>query len=198
MDYINLDMMFDGNHYLLVKKNSNEIFNSDKKQEIYKSNDGVVIAKEIKPVKKDAKVYKLYEVHDDDTLQKLTKRFFQEFPTTRKYYTESQLINEIIDTNGLKKSTGSLSGTNFLTIPAYLSVGEEEDYPDYEEHFVTVHEQNYYQIVLNEGYTNDSDEIQRLADEMRKLNGSDKPIVFSTIKIPCVKKYRVEHPSIKR
>lgn len=207
MDYVNLDMVLSDNRFILVKKDNFEMFNKDKstnEQQVYKSSDGVVIAKEIKqtPISKikDAKIYKLYEIQKDDTLQTLVRRFLNEFPATRKYYTESQLINEIVSTNGLRNSSNSLSGINFLTIPSYLSVDneEKEEFPDYEEHFVTVHEQNYYQIVLNEGYTNDSDEILRLSEEMKELNGTEKPVVFSTIKIPCVKKYRMEHPTRKR
>ena len=207
MDYINLDMVLSNNRFTLVKNDNIDMFNNDRSTEdnqVYKSNDGVVIAKEIKqtPVSKikDAKIYKLYEIKKDDTLQTLVRRFLDEFPTTRKYYTESQLINEIVSTNGLRNSSNSLSTINFLTIPSYLSVSEEEkeELPDYEEHFVTVNEQNYYQIVLNEGYTNDSDEIQRLADEMKELNGTEKPTIFSKIQIPCVRKYKIEHPTRKR
>ncbi len=207
MDYVNLDMVLSDNRFTLVKNDNIEIFNKDrstKEQQVYKSSDGVVIAKEIKqtPISriKDAKIYKLYEIQKDDTLQTLVRRFLNEFPTTRKYYTESQLINEIVSTNGLRNSSNSLSTINFLTIPSYLSVSEEEkeELPDYEEHFVTVHEQNYYQIVLNEGYTNDSDEILRLSEEMKELNGTEKPTIFSKIQIPCVRKYKIEHPTRKR
>ena len=207
MDYVNLDMVLSDNRFTLVKTDNIEAFNKDRstnEQQVYKSSDGLVIAKEKKqtPISriKDAKIYKLYEIQKDDTLQTLVKRFLNENPVTRKYYTESQLINEIVSTNGLKDSSNSLSGINFLTIPSYLSVPDEEkeELPDYEEHFVTVHEQNYYQIVLNEGYTNDSDEILRLSEAMKELNGTDKPIVFSKIKIPCVRKYRMEHPTRKR
>ena len=150
MNYINIDL-FDSEdkHYKLTKKDSNEMFENDDKNvkagnEVYKSNDGVVVAKDITigPVKpKDAKVYKLYPIEQDDTLRKVVERFLEEYPTTRKYYTESQLINEIVGQNGLRKSVGSLAGIYHLTIPAYLPVEKKgleqlESLPAYQEHTV--------------------------------------------------------------
>ncbi len=203
MDYINLDIIDKiSDNYTLIKDTKKEIFQEN--AEIYKSSDGVVLAKDIekKPISnpKDVKVYKLYEVQQDDTLQKLVRRFLEEYPITKRYYTESQLCNEIVNTNGLRNNSNNLSGINFLTIPSYLPIEkqEEEELPDYEEHFVTINEQNYYQIVLNLGYTSDSDEIQEIAAKMQEINGNTKPVVFSNIKVPCVKKYKMEHSGKKR
>ena len=107
------------------------------------------------------------------------------------------MCNEIISTNGLRNNPKSLAGLNFLTIPAYISVDKKEeinleDFPEYDEHFVTIYERAYYQIVINLNYTTDQDEILRLSQLLRDLNGNDKPEIFSIIKVPNVQRYKLE------
>lgn len=208
MTYADIDLLeIINGKFVLIKHNNNEMFEETQEEkkhkngdEVFKSSDGIVIAKDITigPVKpKDVKVYKLYPVEQDDTLKKVVARFFKEFPSTRKYYTESQLINEVVGQNGLRKSVGSLAGIYNLTIPAYIPIEKKgleqlEKLPAYQDHFVARDERTFSKIVRNEGYTKDLKEMEKLVRIMQEINGVQKPELFSTIKIPNVERYKLE------
>ena len=232
IDFSDIDALIQkGKNMSLVKEPSaifkEEVVEEKKEPILYKSSDGKVIgtekqesatnikedislttvtAKDIKtekPQPKDAKVYKLYEISSTDTLKKVVTRFFEDYPATRNYYTESQLCNEIISTNGLRNSSGTLAGINFLTIPAYLPIEKKEidlekikeeieKLAEYQGHFVTIEERAIYQIVLNQRYTTDSEEIVRLVEQIKSVNKINTPTPHTTILIPNVQRYKLE------
>ena len=126
-------------------------------------------------------------------------RFLEDFPTTKKYYTKSQLINEIVRDNNLREMplSGDLSDTYDLTIPSYLSTDKKNlerlnELPAYQEHHVALDERTFSKIVINEGYTKDLKEMEELVHIMQEINGLQKPELFSTITIPNVERYRLE------
>lgn len=204
MDYINLDKISSIEKFSLIKNVQDNMFIEenkdgvivDKDKKVFSSEDGSVFVKEFKvePVKREQKIYNIYNIQPGDNMILIIRKFMENYPATRRYYTESQLYNEIISTNGLRGNFDSLKGIDSITIPVYIaSFKNDDDLPEIEKHYVLPNEQFYYQIVLNMKYTADSTEIERLAKEMEKLNGTPRPTLMKEILVPGLEKYKKEH-----
>lgn len=202
MEFVNIDRLTKDNfrvHRQVSKAKS------DNYQVIYESTDGIVSVKEVNNNQVEermpeifntintnpVKTFESYRVKKTDTIKNLVDYALGKYANLRKYYNQTQLMNEIIRENWLFKGDVDLQNRDYIKIPYYIEPKVEylEDVSDYIDYEVTVGTQFYYLIVLKMYGITDPDEVENLVKELEIINGRSNPTVGSVIKIPNPEKY---------
>lgn len=151
-----------------------------------------------------SKVFKSYEIKPGDTLTSIVEKIMQEYPDTVNYYTEAQLIKEVASINNMGTNVNDIQSGNYLIVPYYMPTvvleDEQEFYDinnleasvldDYEDYVVNPGD-SYWKIACM--YTNDDSEIVNIVKNIQDLNGTQNLMMGSTIKIPNLEKYKMQH-----
>lgn len=151
-----------------------------------------------------SKVFKSYEIKPGDTLTSIVEKIMQEYPNTANYYTEAQLIKEVASINNMGTNVNDIQSGNYLIVPYYIPTIVLEDsqefynnndleasvLEDYEDYVVNPGD-SYWKIACM--YTNDDSEIVDIVKKIQDLNGNQTLMMGTTIKIPNLEKYKLQH-----
>lgn len=151
-----------------------------------------------------SKVFKSYEIKAGDTLTSIVEKIMKEYPNTADYYTEAQLIKEVASINNMGTNLNNIQTGNYLIVPYYMPtviIEDKQDFydsndmeastlDDYEDYVVNPGD-SYWKIACM--YTNDDSEIVDIVKKIQDLNGNQDLMMGSTIKIPNLEKYKMQH-----